>query len=110
MSTSLPPNRTQSPHPCRSVRHAAEGRPALRVVGAATEPLTVAALPPVSAVAVPPPEPASAPIARTPVVAALTTFEGRAVLQILSPGSSVFRAGDVFRFRRGSRGTSPRSA
>lgn len=103
MSRIFTPNRAQSPQPCRSVRHAAEGRSVGRAAGAAAEPPAAAALPSVSTVPVPLPEPDTAPIARTPVVAVLTTFEGQAVFSILSPGAAPFRAGDVFRFRRGSR-------
>ncbi len=108
MSRSLPPNRAQSSQPCRSVRHAVDGESAGRAAGAAAEPPAAAALPPVSAVAASLPEPAPVPVAMAPVVAALTTFEGQAVFRILSPGSAMFRAGDVFRFGSGSRGANAR--
>lgn len=110
MSRSLPPNRAQSPQPCRSVRHAVDMGSAVRAAGAAAEPPAAAALPPVSAVAVPLPEPAPVPVAMAPVVAALTTIEGQAVFRMLSPGSIMFRAGNVFRFGRGSRGANGRQA
>lgn len=71
--------------------------------------LSVAAPPSVSAAESPPPGPAMPPLGPPPVAAALTIFEGQAVFRILSPGSSVFRAGDVLRFAYGSRTTRART-
>lgn len=70
--------------------------------------LSAAAPPSVSAAESPPPGQATPPLAPPPVAAALTIFEGQAVYRILPPGSPRFRAGDVFQFRRGSRGTRAR--
>lgn len=47
--------------------------------------------------------PAGSPLTAAPVAAVLTIFEGQAVFRILSPGSPSFRAGDLLRFRYGSR-------
>ena len=71
--------------------------------------LSTAAPPSVSAAESPLPGPAMPPPAVSPVAAALTIFEGQAVFRILSPGSPMFRAGDVLRFAHGSRTTRART-
>ncbi|MCG2841308.1 hypothetical protein L6Q21_09975 [Sandaracinobacter sp. RS1-74] len=103
MSRSLPPNRAQSLQPSRSARHGPLEKAVMRAVGTAAAPPPAAVPPTVSAAARRTPEMATAPVASPPVVAALTTFEGQAVFRVLKPGSPDFQAGDLFRFRFGSR-------
>jgi hypothetical protein len=87
----------------RSVRHSQSGARERRGNGAASISPQDVASPPVSAADPLPLRQGLPPLARVVAAAALTTFEGQAIFQILRSDDADMPQGEIFRLRRGSR-------